>query len=67
MDYKDPRATTALPNIDSKKEDEALRSGDLNASGEPDSPKKFLILVVDDSADNVALLSWIFNNRVIGW
>jgi two-component system phosphate regulon response regulator PhoB len=57
MEYKDPRATTALPNIDSKKEDEALRSGDLNASGKPHSAKKFLILVVDDSADNVALLS----------
>jgi two-component system phosphate regulon response regulator PhoB len=57
MEYKDPRATTALPNIDSKKEDEALRSGDFNASSEPDRIKKFLILVVDDSADNVALLS----------
>ena len=57
MEYKDPRATTALRNIDPKKEDEALRSGDLNVSGEPDSAKKYLILVVDDSADNVALLS----------
>lgn len=57
MEYKDPRATTALPNINSKKEDEALRSGDLNTSDEPDSARKFLILVVDDSADNVALLS----------
>ncbi|MDQ2976985.1 MAG: response regulator [Acidobacteriota bacterium] len=56
MEYKDPRATTALPTIDSKKEDEALRSGDLNPNSERDS-KKFLILVVDDSADNVALLS----------
>ena len=55
MEYKDPRATTALPNINSKKEDEALRSGDLNT--EPDSERRFLILVVDDSADNVALLS----------
>jgi two-component system phosphate regulon response regulator PhoB len=57
MEYKDPRATTALPNINSKKEDEAIRSGDLNTSDEPDSARKFLILVVDDSADNVALLS----------
>jgi CheY-like chemotaxis protein len=56
MALKDPLATTALPQIDPR-EDEALRSGELNASGEQDSAKKFLILVVDDSADNVAILS----------
>ena len=50
-------ATTALPGIDSKKKDEAPISRDLNASREQDSGKKFLILVVDDSADNVAVLS----------
>lgn len=54
MESKDPRATTALPSIDPTKEvGEAARSGN-NASN---SAQKFLILVVDDSADNVAMLS----------
>ena len=57
MEYKDPMATTELPGIDPKKEDEAPISRDLKISKEPDSAKKFLILVVDDSADNVAVLS----------
>ena len=57
MERQDPLATTALPGIDSKKEDEAPISRDLNSSRAPDSGKKFLILVVDDSADNVAVLS----------
>src|SRR6267142_271114 len=56
MEYQDPMATTALPGVDRKKEDEAPISRDLNVSSE-DSAKKFLILVVDDSADNVAVLS----------
>ena len=56
MEYKDPMATTALPEIDLK-QDEALSRGDHNASGNQDSAKKFLILVVDDSADNVAMMS----------
>jgi two-component system phosphate regulon response regulator PhoB len=41
MEQKDPMATSALPGIDLAQ----------------DSEKKFLILVVDDSADNVAMLS----------
>jgi CheY-like chemotaxis protein len=57
MEHKDPLATTALPGMDPRKEDDALRRGDLNVSREQDSSKKFLILVVDDSADNVAMLS----------
>jgi CheY-like chemotaxis protein len=57
MEYKDPLATTALPDIDLKQEDESLRSGELNMISEQDARKKFLILVVDDSADNVAVLS----------
>lgn len=56
MEYQDPMATTALPGVDRKKEGEAPISRDLNVSSE-DSAKKFLILVVDDSADNVAVLS----------
>lgn len=57
MEYKDPKATSALPGINAKKESEAPISRDLKVSREQDSGKKFLILVVDDSADNVAVLS----------
>lgn len=56
MEYKDPMATSALPGINAKKESEAPISRDLKVSREH-SGKKFLILVVDDSADNVAVLS----------
>jgi len=57
MEYKDPLATTALPDIDPSKGDEAARSGNFDVKGEQGAPKRFLILVVDDSADNVAMLS----------
>jgi two-component system phosphate regulon response regulator PhoB len=56
MEHKDPLATTALPGIDPRK-DEVPGSEGLNVSSEQDPAKKFLILVVDDSADNVAMLS----------
>jgi len=52
MESKSPLETTALPDLPER---EAVDNKDLN-SGETDSPK-FLILVVDDSADNVAMLS----------
>jgi len=57
MESKDPRATSALPAIDSQKNSEGARSGDTHLRNEEDSARKFLILVVDDSADNVAALS----------
>jgi len=57
MEHKDPLTTGELPGIDPKKEAEWARRRNLNVSREQDSPKKFLILVVDDSADNVAILS----------
>jgi CheY-like chemotaxis protein len=47
MAQKDPLATSGLPTFDRK---EVSREGQQSES-------KFLILVVDDSADNVALLS----------
>lgn len=56
MEQKDPRATSALPRVDLR-EDDATRSGGLGVNDEQDPKKKFLILVVDDSADNVAILS----------
>jgi CheY-like chemotaxis protein len=56
MQHKDPFATTALPMIEPR-EDEAAPSADLSAGSEQVAPKNSLILVVDDSADNVAMLS----------
>ena len=56
MQSEDPLATSSLAGIDPKRENEAPASRGLNASVR-NSAKKFLILVVDDSADNVAILS----------
>jgi CheY-like chemotaxis protein len=53
MDSKRPLETTALPG---HIETEAVKREEP-VSSNPDSPKTFLILVVDDSADNVAMLS----------
>ena len=48
MERKDPLATTLLTDVN---------SANNAVSSEQDSAKKFLILVVDDSADNVAMMS----------
>jgi CheY-like chemotaxis protein len=53
MENKYPLETTALPGLP----EETVDSKDLDSSTKQDSPKTFLILVVDDSADNVAMLS----------
>ena len=47
MTTKDPLATSGLPTFDRK---------DVPSQGRPNEPQ-FLILVVDDSADNVAMIS----------
>lgn len=47
MDNKDPLATSGLPAPNQK----------LSREGLQVEPQKFLILVVDDSADNVAVIS----------
>ena len=52
MESKYPLETTALPGLP----DEAIDRQELDSSPKSDSPK-FLILVVDDSADSVAMLS----------
>ena len=50
MKNRDPLATTGLPGLD--------RNEDGNSfEHDPPSESKYLILVVDDSADNVAMLS----------
>jgi CheY-like chemotaxis protein len=55
MEQKDPMATTALPAIEPR-EGEVAPSSNLGM-GSPTPAKSSLILVVDDSADNVAMLS----------
>lgn len=55
MERKDPLATTALPFVEPIEKDQA--GGNINNGTQPDAAKKFLILVVDDAADNVAVLS----------
>ena len=57
MEPKDPRATTALPNLDSESEDMPTTIGGAHLDKDQEPVNKFLILVVDDSADNVAMLS----------
>ena len=52
MESKYPLETTALPGLP----EEAVESKELDSSPQSDAPK-FLILVVDDSADSVAMLS----------
>jgi CheY-like chemotaxis protein len=54
MESKYPLETTALPGLPEK---EVVDSKGLDSSTRTDSPKTFLILVVDDSADSVAMLS----------
>ena len=53
METKYPLETTALPALHEK----AVKSKELESSTQLDSLKRFLILVVDDSADSVAMLS----------
>ena len=55
MEHKDPLATSALPEINPA--ETPNQSGDLSAVRAADTSNKFLILVVDDSADNVAMMS----------
>lgn len=52
---KDPLATSSLPSVDQDTKKEG--SENLSFASPPDTSNKFLILVVDDSADNVAMLS----------
>lgn len=53
MKQRDPLATSGLPGL---KENENVSTGGAAEQGQPTEPK-FLILVVDDSADNVAFIS----------
>jgi len=58
MEEKNPLATTALPGVESAAEnDQAAGSGIVAPASELNTTERNVILVVDDAADNVALLS----------
>lgn len=64
MAQKDPYATSALPSIDLKAEEPPPRadeppqnSGGLQVMMDHETARKFLVLVVDDSVDNVTMMS----------
>jgi two-component system, cell cycle response regulator DivK len=57
MESKDPRATTALPDLESETGDTTSSRAGAPLREEPEPVNKFLILVVDDAADNLAMLS----------
>src|SRR5512134_1603757 len=56
MKHKDPLATTGLPALNQKNEDENV-SRDVRVEQGQEIEPKFLILVADDSADSVAMIS----------
>ena len=60
MPDKDLLVTTALPAIEEPKEETSLRDADANEATPAQRP---LILVVDDAADNVAMLSLDLQNQ----
>ena len=57
MENKDPLATTALPAGKRHKIDEADTEENPPVDNDQSAATKYLILVVDDAADNVAMLS----------
>ncbi len=56
MKHKDPLATTALSAVEGENSNEAV-NGRLEAPTSQEIARNFLILVVDDSADNLAVIS----------
>jgi len=62
MERKEPLATNALPSLDRKEKSKSTWDGaEKYASGA--SAKSFLVLVVDDSVDNVVVLSLDLQNE----
>ncbi len=57
MEPKDPLATTALPADTNQPEQPAAASSGLEDTMDNETAASFLILVVDDAADHVAILS----------
>jgi CheY-like chemotaxis protein len=56
MKNKDPLATAGLPALNPEHDDESASGGAAEDQGQP-VVSKFLILVADDSADNLAMIS----------
>jgi len=58
MEEKNPLATNALPGVEpSEGSDPAANSESIRTGSEPTAGVRTVILVVDDAADNLALLS----------
>jgi CheY-like chemotaxis protein len=58
MEEKNPLATNALPSVESSAGgDQTANSGSIRPGSASNTSERTVILVVDDAADNVALLS----------
>jgi CheY-like chemotaxis protein len=58
MEEKNPLATSALPGVEpSSGGDRAAKSESISSGSAPNTKESTVILVVDDAADNVAMLS----------
>ena len=58
MEEKNPLATSALPGVEpSEGSDQGAKSESIKTGSEPTAGVRTVILVVDDVADNVAILS----------
>ena len=57
MQEKNPRETTALPSAEPRAASDLRGSGGTHTDNEQPAKDRSVILVVDDSADNVAILS----------
>jgi len=57
MEEKNPLATQALPGVKQRADDQGTHSDTTGAGSDPIAGERTVILVVDDAADNVAILS----------
>jgi len=57
MEEKNPLATSALTGVEQRADDQGTHSDTTGLDGDPISRESPVILVVDDAADNVAILS----------
>ena len=57
MEEKNPLATHALPDVEQRADDQGTHSDTTGPGSDPIAGESPVILVVDDAADNVAILS----------
>jgi len=62
MKKNDPLATTGLPPLNRRTDDKDVSTGSVLDTDEP-VEEKFLILIADDSADSVAMLSLFLQHQ----